>query len=77
MFLFAPNTPTKFYWISILKYYTGKNPTYVQAKIKIFVHKTVYGVKASFWILFALSSKMENKEYYHGGFQHYNKSLNV
>ena len=40
-------------------HYTGTNPTYAQAKIKLFAHNTVYCVKASFsyFLLFCLQSE--------------------
>ena len=39
---YAPATQFVFY------INTGKNPTYAQAKIKLFSHNTVYCVKAAF-----------------------------
>ena len=49
--------------------YTGKNPTYAQAKIKLFAHNTVYCVKAAFCCFCCLRVELENKEYHDGGFQ--------
>ena len=49
--------------------YTGKNPTYTQAIIKVFAHNTVYRLKASFLLFCAVQVKWKNKEYHHGGFQ--------
>ena len=47
-------------------YYTGKNPTYAQVKIKLFARQ--HGVlRESCFLLF--TSEMKNKEYHHGGFQ--------
>jgi hypothetical protein len=46
-------------------YYTGKNPTYAQAKIKLFARQHGVLFKAAFAVL-RCSGKMENKEYHHG-----------
>ena len=54
-------------WLNLL--ITGKNPTYAQAKINLFAHKTVYCVKAAFSCFCCLRVELENKEYHHGGFQ--------
>ena len=53
----------------IIILFTGKNPTYAQAKIKLFAHNTVYCVKAAFSCFCCLRVELENKEYHHGGFQ--------
>ena len=48
---------------------TGKNPTYAQAKIKLFARNTAYCVKAAFSCFCCLRVELENKEIHHGGFQ--------
>ena len=53
-----------FNWIN-----TGKNPTFAQAKIKLFAYNTVYLCESFFLLFCCLRVKLENKEYHHGGFQ--------